>query len=461
MRGRFGHPGDTFRARPRHRNRYQYAWREFLTWPMITLGAWLALSVTVIFLDRSVESASRALTVVVSPQAASMLLSTVTPGLLTVVSIVFFVLIMAVQHQSTTYSPVVLDQFLRRRSNQLFFGMFVGLTVYCLLVLGLIPSGQAVVAGAVAMLLSAATFVSLLTFVYSAIDQVRPSSTVWMLQVLAARARERQQPLLSRCRDQAALPEAPASAVLSGRTGYIVDIDVDVLARALTRISSEVEVELRVATGEHLVPGGLIAEVRGEDSVERGLLREAVLDALTLGRMRDIGRDAAQAIDNLGSLAWSATARSQDPEGARIATENLHSLLVVIQDQDLRFSADDFGGPLPIVYRDRIVDQILDALTSVIAASGRSGQHQTASSVLTLLCRVLPTLSTTHQRITVDHLQRVLGVTMNHVFTVEIEEAFDTMHQALNEADMHDAARRIGQLKNDLRRYNTLANPTD
>ncbi len=455
MAGRRG-AGRLTRGLPRHRNRAEYAWQEFLVRPLAIVGIWVALAVAAILLDRHVEAARLAVGVVVPQQASAMVLSTITPGMLTVVSIIFFVLIMAMQHQSTMYSPVVMDQFLRRRSNQYFFGMFVGLTVYCLLVLGLVPPDRTVVAGAVAMLLGAATFTGLLPFIYSAIDQLRPSSTVWMLQQLAMKARMKQQPLLARCRTYPQLRDAPGSPVTSARIGYIVKIDTDVLARALRWVSGNVEIEMRVAMGDHVVPGALLAEVRGGDGLERGLLVDAVLDAITLGRMRDIDRDAAQAVDNLGSMAWSATATSQDPEGARIATEALHSLLVVFQDQDLRFSADDYGGALPIVYRDGFVDQILDGLTSVIAASGQSGQHQTASTVMRLLCRAIGKLEPANQEIAVDRLQRVLSTTMNHVFTVEIENAFDAMHDALTSADQDEAARRIRQLKDDLRQYNTL-----
>lgn len=429
--------------------------------PLAVVVVWVTVAVAAILLDRHVETARLAVGVVVPPQASTTVLSTITPGVLTVVSIIFFVLIMAVQHQSTMYSPVVMDQFLRRHSNQYFFGTFIGLTVYCLLALGLVPTGQAVVSGAVATLLGAATFVSLLVFVYIAVDQVRPSATVWMLQQLAVQARMTQQPLLARCRDQPRLPEAAGSPVTSARIGYIVSIDVEVLARALHRVSGNVEIDMRVAMGDHVVPGALLAEVRGGDGVERGALVDAVLEAITLGRMRDINRDADQAVDNLGSMAWSATATSQDPEGARIATEALHSLLVIFQDQDLRYSADDYGGALPIVYRDGLVDQILDGLTSVIVASGQSGQHQTASTVLRLLCRAIGRLEPANQQLAVDRLQRVLSVTMNHVFTVEIENAFDAMHDALISAGLPDAARRIRQLKDDLRRSNSLDWPRD
>lgn len=290
------------RGRPRQRNRARYAFQEFLLLPLAIVGAGLILATGAIVLDRYAQSwglaVQRSIAVLVPPQAASMLLSTVTTGLLTVISIIFFVMLMAVQHQPAIYSPVVLDQFLRRKINQTFFGMFIALTLYCLLALPLVPSGQAVVSGTLALVLITVTFGLLLMFIYSTVDQMRPSSVVWIIQHLALRARASQKRLLARCRTHPQLHDAPATEVISGRIGYLVHIDGDSLARSLNRAEDTVEIELLVAMGDHIVSGATVAVVRGHHAGERHRQGEAVLDALTLGRMRDIDRDAGHAVDH-------------------------------------------------------------------------------------------------------------------------------------------------------------------
>ena len=456
--GRGGNPG----ARPRHRNRVTYALREFLLVPSVVTGVLIVLAVIASVLDRNAQHwakpAYRAVATVVPAEATTTLLSTITPGLLTVISIIFFVLLMAVQHQSATYSPVVLDQFLRRRLNQVFFGVFVGLTVFCLLALALVPAG-AIMAGTLALLLTAITLVCLLVFVYSTVDQIRPSATVWMLQQLAVQARKGQQPLLARCRAQAQLTDLPATEVTSGQAGYVVHINGDLLARALRPVSETAEIELQVSMGDHVVPGGLLAEVRAEDQAERNRLAGAVLDALWLGRMRDLGRDAAHSVDHLSNMAWAATATSADPEGAQITVETLHSLLVTFQEQESRHSAGAHGGQLPLVYKDPVIGKILDGLTSVIAASGQSGQHQTCGAVVTVLSRALPQLEADTQRIAFDRLQRVLPTALDHVFTSEIEHAFDAMQHAMHQTELPEGAQRIRQIKEQMRRNQRLDDP--
>ncbi|MBA8824937.1 hypothetical protein FHX42_002284 [Saccharopolyspora lacisalsi] len=128
------------------------------------------------------------------------------------------------------------------------------------------------------------TFGALLVFVYIAVGQVRPSAAVGTLQHLALRAREAQQSLPA-----GPLPHALPAArrrplvaeVTAERVGHVVHIDGQRTLRDLNRVAGRVEIELRVGTAEHVVPSGLLAEVRGDDSLERGLLVDAVLDALT------------------------------------------------------------------------------------------------------------------------------------------------------------------------------------
>lgn len=85
-------------ARPRHRNRVRYALEEFLLMPLLVVGVWIVLAAVAIVLDRTADTPARAVAALVPPEATSTLLETITPGLVTVVSIIYFVLLMAVQH---------------------------------------------------------------------------------------------------------------------------------------------------------------------------------------------------------------------------------------------------------------------------------------------------------------------------------------------------------------------------
>ncbi|TCP42646.1 putative membrane protein [Tamaricihabitans halophyticus] len=449
--------------RPRQRARVTHALQEFLFLPTLVAAGCLVIGVGTVILDRGAGSwghtARESFAALAPPEAASSFVSTVTPGLLTVISIIFFVLLMAVQHQSSTYSPAVLDQFLRRKTNQVFFGLFVGLTTCSLLSLGLLPQGKAVVSGTAVAAMTIVTLFSLLVFAYSTVDQMRPSATVWMLEKLAVDARASQQPLLARCRSEPLRTDLPAREVRSECVGYVVGIDHGLLATAIQPVRHAVEIELHAGMGEHVVPGTVVATVRAESATERDWFADTVLSSLRLGRMRDVDHDAAHVVDQLSSIAWAATAVSGDPEGARIAVEALHSLLVSFARDDERHSAGIHGGPLPLVYNERMNGRIVDGLTSVIAASGQSGQHQTCSAVLLVLARAMPHLPEPAQHLVADRLQRVLYTSLGQVYTYQMEQAFEAIHGAMRAAGRPDNAQRVRELEAELFENRRLATP--
>lgn len=450
-------------ASPHHRSRAQQAMQEFLRFPLCVLGGWLACAGVVIAFDRGLLGATQpvsgVLAEVVPRGTTSTLLQSIIAGLITMISIIFFVLIMAVQHQSSSYSPVVFDQFLRRRSNQAFFGVLIGETAYCILVETLIPPKHTVLAGTVALAGIVLTLGMLLTFIYSTVDQMRPSAIVWMIQHLALRARERQQPLLSRCREESQLSGVAALPVSSANGGYLVHIDGHRLEQALGALpaKAEVEIEFEVTMGDHLVPGALLAQVRGSDRDTRDRLATAVLAAVTLGRMPVVDRDAGHAVDHLGNISWSAAA-GNDPEGARVAIHAMHGLLAHWGHQAAT-DPEDFGGKLPIVYQERIVPKLLDSLTSVVVATTTSGQHQSCSYALRGLAEVLPRLAPEDQNAAVDRLQRVLPCATQQLYTREMEEAFTAIYSALNTVGMDADRDRVGELRQDLEQRHRLATP--
>lgn len=99
--------------------------------PTVVVGCFVALAVLTALADRShggaLGSLRSAVATVIGRKAASTTLQAVATGIVTVTAITFSVLLLAVQQTASSLSPVVFDQFVRRRSNQIFFGFFVGL----------------------------------------------------------------------------------------------------------------------------------------------------------------------------------------------------------------------------------------------------------------------------------------------------------------------------------------------
>lgn len=442
-------------GRPRQRNRLRWAMKEFLLPPLLIVGGGVVLAAVAVTIDRASASwlvALRdAVAVIVPPAASSTMLQTVTPGMLTAISIVFFVMLMAVQQQAGTYTTAVLDQFMQRRLNHIFFGLFIGLAVYYVAVLTVVAPGQAVVSAAIASVLTMVALVLLLVFIYNTFDQLRPSSSASVIVHNALRARRTQQALLARCRSTPQLTGTATTRAAVVHSGYIVDIDIDVLAAAVAKTTGPVEVEFRVALGAHIVTGDTVADVRGSHDADRGRLAAAVLDSVTIGRTRDTSRDAGYSVDQLAAMAWTASSSQQDPEGAAVAIGALHSLLASWGSY-YEPAAGRFGGPLPVVYSDEVTHQVLDALTAVIVATGQSGQHQTCCQVLRIFAEMLPRLAPAYQQAAVEDIARVISTATAQVLTVRMERAIGQLRWALNETGYQHAAGRLEEAESELSR---------
>jgi hypothetical protein len=182
--------------------RFRRGIAEFLRLPLlITLGFAV---VGVLDLSAGGDSALRGMVGAVVPgDGASSFVSAAATSIVTVTSITFSVLLLAVQQTASALTPVVFDQFLRRTANQVYFGFFVGLSVFSFLVLAMGRQDPAPVYGAaLTLVLIVAAMVVLLLLIHGSIDQMRPQSVVRSIHELALRARERELVLLGRTRSE-------------------------------------------------------------------------------------------------------------------------------------------------------------------------------------------------------------------------------------------------------------------
>ncbi len=421
--------------------------------PLSVVGAFLVLIAVVVPVELLVPMGplQRVIGQYISQSAVSSLLPAIATSLVTASSITFSLLLMAVQQAASRYSQVVFDQFLRRRINQFAIGFFTGLASYCLTLIFFVSSTKAVLSASLALLLAVVALVLLVVLVYVAIDQMRPSSVVWSIQTMTLRARRRQMPLLARCRPEAHLADADVGTtpVRAGQVGFVVDIDADKLAAGLTAVtgeveysavSGEVEIELHARLGTHLVVGETVAEVRGGTEREREHLAGTVLNAITLGRMRDSDSDPGYGVDQLGNMAWTlGSTGTQDPEGALVAIRGLHTLLVEWGTTG-RPSPGPYGGPLPVVYRDGSVQKVVDSLVSELIVSTESSQYHVCAEVLDTFGLVLPRLGEDVRAVTVENLRGVLPTVSQHVMTREMRRALERLHSTLTDLGFGQAA---------------------
>jgi uncharacterized membrane protein len=238
--------------------------------------------------------------------------SAVATSVVTVASITFSVLLLAVQQTASSLTAVVFDQFLRRRANQIYFGFFVGLSAFSFLILGITRADPAPVYGAaITLVLTVVALVLLLLLIHGTIDQMRPQSVVRSIHELALRARERELILLGRTRAQRqSNPGTKERAVTVPDSGYVVSIDVDKLARTAAAAGDDVEVIAEGTLGCYLMFGDVAARLVGV-APDDGSWDNAVRAAFGLDDIRDVRVESGYATDQLENIAWVAASSAQ------------------------------------------------------------------------------------------------------------------------------------------------------
>lgn len=379
-------PADVRHGRLR---RWWRSFRELAGIPVLVVAAFACLAAVSILADqtRSVRWLDGVRTVaghVVGKQAATAALQAIASGLVTVTSITFSVLLLAVQQTASNLSPVVFDQFIRRRSNQAFLGFFVGLALFSYVVMTAVQDDTAPILGAtIATALTVVALIILLVLVFSTVGQMRPTSVIRAIHDRALAAREEEAVLLRATRRTSTSPHDVAAVYRARVTGYLTHVDLRLLAAALEG-AGDAEICLHVTLGDHVSYGDALATVLDGDLDRAASLARRVATALSVSPQRDLAHDPTTGIDELSNIAWTSGSTSkQNPEVAREA-------LFALEDLAARwFSEDAADGPtgsrrprVAVVYQDTDRDRLLDVLHSMIVVAHESHQTLFAAAVV-------------------------------------------------------------------------------
>lgn len=95
-----------------------------------------------------------------------------TIALIRITSITVSLLLVALQQSASAMTHQMYDQFLRNRRNQVYFGFFVGLSVYALITLASVGSLNPVFGGTVALMSTIMALCLLLVLFYTTVNQI-------------------------------------------------------------------------------------------------------------------------------------------------------------------------------------------------------------------------------------------------------------------------------------------------
>lgn len=371
-------------------------------------------------------------------EATSNLLGTIAGGVITITSITFSLLLIALQQSAGSLTEVVFDQFLRRKANQVFFGFFVGLTLFSLITLATVaPPFNPVLGATTALALTVVALYVLLLLIYSTISQMRPTNIVQAIHDHTLKARERQLDLVRRTRPIAQLPHLAGIPVVAKTNGFIDVIHLDVIERALGEATGPVEIDYQLSIGSFVAYGDTYAEVRAERSEDGQRMVDVVMHATNIDFDRDLGSDPAFGIEQMTNIAWRSISTSQQNPAPGLATiDNLHDLLARWAG-----SAEDGAqeGELPVVYCDNVRRVLIDAFETLTVVASEAMQHQIFTAVTHALTRTFERLPAVDQRRVEELWLRSLAGLGDHVLTSELDEALTTLERTLERANRYDA----------------------
>lgn len=428
-RGDASHSGD-------HRFRHfveavRRAFVEFLTIPTLVIIGFLGLGALLYYLDQMRIERGWPTFVFGSNESISTLLGTIAASIITVTSITFSLLLIAVQQSAAALTGQVYDQFLRRRANQVYFGFFIGLALYCLIILATVEAEYTPFYGAsVAFLLTVVALYLLILLIYSTIDQMRPVAIIDNIRDHSLAARKTQRKLLSATRDRPRADQGSPARLSAPESGFVTAIDVARLDELRGRCGAA-EIVLLRCIGDYVSIGEDLLEVRGEAAPDEKIGKK-LLSALRLERRRDLGTDPGFGIEQMANIAWTTVSTSkQNPEPGKLVCRALRDL-VAYWYGDGGEDIERAGPECRIVVRDRVPSDLIRALETLIVVASESMQHHVLAETYQALAIAADRLPADRR----DELQGVVGRSISalgeHVLTAELDESIATLAEAMD-----------------------------
>ncbi len=422
------------------------AFGEFLALPSAIAFSGLALAVLFYYLDHlfvpwlNPLRAFLSTYIFTSPADTTNFMVTVTGGLMTVTSITISVLVIALQQSFSNMSERVFSQFIRRRINQVYFGLFVGAVIYSLASLSVVRSDHnSVFSASLDLILAVVSMYALILLLYTTMNQMNPEVIIGAIHDHTLIARQHQIDLVRKTLREATYDGPNELTVRAISEGYIARVNLDVIERAIHQGKGRVEVILRGSIGAYVSYQDRIADIEAEFSEDAERTSEAVRRGVDISRQRDTLYDAAFGLEQLENIGWSSISSAKsDPAPGLMVIRSAGDLLAhwVIDES----WAEPLDSPKDVVYHDDVMDRLLDVLESAAVSSSNSKQHMSISEVYT-------TLMTNFMRMPPDLQRRVAGLLVRslpalrvQILTATIETALRRIITTLNQTEYHDVA---------------------
>lgn len=421
------------------------AFAEFLLVPTFVIAGFLLLALGSYALDRSQLADPGPVRlflkshIFANADATSSLLGAVAAGVITMTSISISLLLIAVQQSASSMTGQVYDQFLRRKTNQIYFGYFIGLALFSMITLATVNEPFNPVFGAtIAFFATAVSLYLLILLLYTTINQMRPIEIIEAIHahILAARGRQ-----LDFVRHTRRVPHHSAKFAIPVRAekyGFITRIDLDMLSRAA---DGNGQLVLLVSIGSFVAFDDVIAEARAETHETAERISEAASASVRIERQRDIALDPSYGIEQIEMIGWTSISTSKsNPAPGLFAIQCLRDVMSRWSEEEKEETATTTA---PVVYRDDVFTRLFNTLETFAVVSSESMQHQIYIEVVRTLTSMYGRLSAERRDRADDMIMRILSVLGDHVLTAPLDEALKDLADTLESYERPETAEAV------------------
>lgn len=409
--------------------------------PAAFIAAHAALAVTVSVIEPRLGpewAPFRAALFPLEVSTAQAVLGTLAGSMMTVISVVYSILLVALSLASIQYSPRILAGFVRDRVSRTTLGLFVGTFVYCLLMLRTVRGEPAPyvpsIGIAIALVLALTSLGALVYVIHHIVRSIQANHIVDRIAGDAEAVLDAEQPERLAPGEEPAPPvraeEPPGAAdVPAARSGYVQLVDVDGLS-ALLRPGLTIAVAR--PPGGFVGEGTVVAWIAPASQATPALVA-AVRAAIDVGAARTMQQDVEFGVRQIVDIGLKAISPAvNDPSTCCTCIDHLGRLLVRAAPRRTPRGRVEAGGGVLLVPSTGFVD-LLDLAFEQLRQYGKGD--------LAVMLRMLRTLGevarvTPHEvgrRALARHVALVMDAARKGQAAEDLDE-LDRRHRAVQEA---------------------------
>jgi len=369
--------------------------------PVLWVIALTSLAFVLIIVDRTQSAsfqpiASLSWYFAGDPDGARTILGSIATGMLTVTTLAFSIMMVAVVQTANAYSPRLLPQYLSDRANQHVLGILIGTFLYSILVLRVVRSTTEfqfvpLLATNVSVLLALLSTAAFIFFINHASHSISVSNIIRLISDAAADIIEKEAIFPENMgeawsgEEPPPFPPEPPAVLKAEAGGYIELIAANPLLKAA--VAAGAVVRLEAGIGDYILPGRPLATIWPASACTDDLAT-AVHGAILLGRQRSLIQDLLFGIRQLSDVAVRALSPGINDPGTAVHCIDSLALLITRWLQHERVSPYRcYDGRLRLIAPTPSFADILDNAYSQIRYYG-SGDMDTTLRLLEVYAEI-------------------------------------------------------------------------